>query len=73
MSKVLNPGAAQAKKAAQAQRDALAKQKQAEGLRSAEEEDEVKRRQAIAKKGGNRSLLVATGETGLAKSLGGNV
>lgn len=77
MSKIFKPKKQKAPKvdnrAAKAQEEALAKQKQKEDLRLAEADDEVSRRKALAKsRAQGRSLLVATSETGTkADTLGG--
>ena len=67
-------GRKRAKKAQKAQEAQIAKQRQAEELKLAEEESEVARRKATARGGrGGRSLLVATSPTGTARAtnLGG--
>lgn len=60
-----------AKKQAELQRQELASQRQKEQLRAAESDDASSRTAARAQKGGTRSSLLKTSETGLAKKLGG--
>ena len=74
MGDTFSSGKSAAKRAAKQQTAELDKQKKIEQLRSAEETSEIEKRKNIAAKGGTRSLLLATSETGttgLAKKLGG--
>ena len=72
MGDILDTGKSdRAKKQAELQQQELAAQRQKEQLRSAEAGDATSRTAALAKKGGTRSSLLATSETGLAKKLGG--
>lgn len=73
MSDILRPGEKQAKRAAAESRESIAKQKQVEDLRLAEETGEIARRKAATKAGqSGRSLLVATSPTGTrSTTLGG--
>ena len=66
-------GSGAAKRAAREQSESIAKQKQIEGARLAEEESEIAKRRALTESGrGGRSLLIATSPTGVkAKTLGG--
>lgn len=54
-----------AKKSAKRQKEAVAKQRQIEDSRLAEEEGEIAKRRAAAKRPGGRSLLIATSATGV--------
>ena len=74
MSDTFSTGKSAAKRAARQQQAELDKQKKLEQKRVAEETSEIERRKAIATRGGIRSSLLATSETGtsgLAKKLGG--
>ena len=74
MGDTFSSGKSAAKRSARAQTAELDKQKKIEQLRTAEETSEIERRKAVAKRGGTRSSLLATSETGatgLAKTLGG--
>ncbi len=73
MSKVIDPGKHARKKAREAeaqQSELLAKQKQKEDLRLAEETSEVSKRRALTARGGGRSLLIKTSPKGV-PNLGG--
>lgn len=79
MTQLLDPGKGQREKAKKTQRlqeEQIAKQKQAEDLRLAEEKSEVERRKAAGAAGrGGRSLLIQTSQTGVqgqAQTLGGS-
>lgn len=67
-------GAKESKRANKEQRELIAKQRQADELKLAEEESEIARKLNLSKTGGRR-LLVKTSETGQAKSnnLGGTI
>jgi len=74
MGDTFSTGKSAARRAAKQQTAELDKQKKIEDLRTAEEADAIARRKNIAAKGGTRSSLLATSETGtsgLAKNLGG--
>lgn len=77
-AKKLDPGrgpreaARQANRARISQETSIAKQRQIETLKIAEEESEVAKRKALARPGkGGRSLLVATSPAGITSTLGG--
>jgi len=71
MGTLLSPGADEAKKTARDQRTQIARQKQLEQQKLAEEEGDIERRKAATTAGrGGRSLLVATKQD-LSKTLGG--
>lgn len=74
MSNVIDPSRRarkEAQKAQAAQEKELAKQRQQEEARLAEEESEIARRKALGERGaGGRSLLIATSQTGTANSGG---
>lgn len=75
MSKVFDPGKGarrEARRARAEQEKQIAKQRQIEQGKIAEEEDVIARRKALAKPGaGGRSLLIATSPTGTSTTLGG--
>lgn len=71
MSDVIDPGR-RARKAARAQSEQIAKQKQVEEAKLAEEESDIARRKSVMAKGrGGRSSLIATSNTGVT-NLGGS-
>ena len=71
MGDVLDQGAKKrAQDSAALQQKQLAAQKTIEDRKAAESEDETARRKAVSKKGGIRSSLLTTSETGLSKTLG---
>lgn len=76
MSQILDPGKGarrEARGARAEQEKQIAKQRQTEQLKIAEEEDEIARRRNLAKPGvGGRSLLVATSPLGTSANLGGS-
>ncbi len=66
-------GKSAAQRAQKKQAAEIAKQQKIEDQLLAEGESEVKRRQALAKRGkSGRSSLIATSQTGLASNLGGS-
>ena len=74
MGQILAPGASEARRAARKSQEALERQRNIEKAEAAELEDETARRKAVLAKGGARSSLLRTSETGLsglAKNLGG--
>lgn len=73
MTKLVDPGKDARKKAREAearQGELIAKQKQKEDLRLAEETSEVSKRRALIARGGGRSLLIKTSPKGV-PNLGG--
>ena len=72
-SGALRTGKSAAQRAQKKQAAEIAKQQKIEDQLLAEGESEVKRRQALAKRGkSGRSSLIATSQTGLASNLGGS-
>lgn len=72
MGDLLSTGRSAAKKAQRQQEQLIAKQRQTEEARLAEETGEVERRKAATAAGrGGRSLLIQTSQTGTATNLGG--
>jgi hypothetical protein len=69
LKKIADPG----RGAREQQAQDIARQKQTEGLRLAEEESEIGRRRVLATRGaGGRASLIATSRRGLTANLGGS-
>ena len=72
MGDTFRTGRSAAKRQAREAEENLAKQKQLEAQRTAEAEDDIARRKAVASRGGGRASLLAGGsETGVSSNLGG--